>query len=209
VADAERERYNWAGTDFIVQNGYLYCASAGLATVVRASIDREVLAEAMALRPEQHIIVELTVGYPGGRKRGRALGQYGGRPFDRPLYLGCLRLPIHGWGPVEHTPSGGLTAGGSRGGSGVQGGSRSASRWCWRRRRLGSATRPKMRVSKDIVIPPSVERYVIRRLSCRDANLTRHRSPDCRLTLRPSPFTVHASGSVSPARALPKLTATS
>jgi hypothetical protein len=67
VADAEKERYNWAGTDVIAQNGYLYCASAGLATVVRASIDGPGLAEAMGLAPEQHIILAQTVGYPGGR----------------------------------------------------------------------------------------------------------------------------------------------
>lgn len=39
-------------------------ASEGLATVVRASIDRPVLAEAMKLRPNQRIILAQSVGYP-------------------------------------------------------------------------------------------------------------------------------------------------
>lgn len=67
AAEAEKERYNWAGTGFIAQNVYLYCASEGLATVVRASIDRPALAEAMGLGAEQHIILAQTVGYPDGR----------------------------------------------------------------------------------------------------------------------------------------------
>jgi hypothetical protein len=66
VADAENERYNWASTDLIAQNGHLYCASAGLATVVRASIDRPALAEAMGFASEQHIVLAQTVGNPGG-----------------------------------------------------------------------------------------------------------------------------------------------
>jgi len=33
--------------------------------VVRGAIDRPALAEAMGLRPEQHIVLAQTVGYPG------------------------------------------------------------------------------------------------------------------------------------------------
>ncbi|MDD5491901.1 MAG: SagB/ThcOx family dehydrogenase [bacterium] len=56
----------YAGTDtgFISENVYLYCASAGLATVVRGLIDKPVLAKAMKLRPNQKIILAQTVGYP-------------------------------------------------------------------------------------------------------------------------------------------------
>ena len=56
----------YSGTDVgvIVQNVYLYCASQGLATVVRGSVDRAPLAEAMKLRPEQGIVLAQTVGYP-------------------------------------------------------------------------------------------------------------------------------------------------
>jgi SagB-type dehydrogenase family enzyme len=63
-AEDERLLYAAAGTGFISQNVYLYCASEGLATVVRAWIDRPALAEAMKLRPDQKIILAQTVGYP-------------------------------------------------------------------------------------------------------------------------------------------------
>jgi len=50
-------------TGFISENAYLYCASAGLATVVRGMIDKPVLAKAMKLRPDQKIILAQTIGY--------------------------------------------------------------------------------------------------------------------------------------------------
>lgn len=52
-------------TGAIVQNVYLYCASEGLAAVVRGWIDRTVLAQAMGLGSNQYIIVAQTVGFPG------------------------------------------------------------------------------------------------------------------------------------------------
>jgi SagB-type dehydrogenase family enzyme len=60
------DRLMYAGTDagFISQNVYLFCASEGLATVVRGSMNRTVLAKAMGLRPEQRIILDQPVGYP-------------------------------------------------------------------------------------------------------------------------------------------------
>ncbi len=56
----------WMGADCgcIVQNVYLYCASAGLACVVRGSIDKVGLAKAMNLRSDQDILLSQTVGYP-------------------------------------------------------------------------------------------------------------------------------------------------
>ena len=60
----ERNFYSAADTAFIAQNVYLYCASEGLATVVRGSIDRDVLAKAMQFRDNQKIIFSQTVGYP-------------------------------------------------------------------------------------------------------------------------------------------------
>jgi SagB-type dehydrogenase family enzyme len=60
----ERNSYSAADTAFIAQNVYLFCASEGLATVVRGSIDRDVLAKAMQLRDNQKIILSQTVGYP-------------------------------------------------------------------------------------------------------------------------------------------------
>lgn len=64
-ADAEeRNFYSAADTGFIAQNVYLYCASEGLATVVRGSIDKGVLAKTMRLSDSQKIIMSQTVGYP-------------------------------------------------------------------------------------------------------------------------------------------------
>jgi nitroreductase len=53
-----------AHTGTIAQNVYLYCASEGLATVVRAFIDTTALAKAMQLRPDQKITLGQSVGYP-------------------------------------------------------------------------------------------------------------------------------------------------
>ena len=60
----DKELYSAADTGCISQNVYLYCASEGLATVVRGSIDRQALAKTMNLRPDQKIILAQTVGYP-------------------------------------------------------------------------------------------------------------------------------------------------
>jgi SagB-type dehydrogenase family enzyme len=64
--DEAKTLYSGADTGFIAQNVYLYCASEGLGTVVRASVDRPALAKALGLRPEQRIILAQTVGYPKG-----------------------------------------------------------------------------------------------------------------------------------------------
>jgi nitroreductase len=58
------EFYSGAGAGFIAENVYLYCASEGLGTVVRASVDRPVLAQAMKLRSDQKIALAQSVGYP-------------------------------------------------------------------------------------------------------------------------------------------------
>ncbi len=62
----EVDKMMWAGADtgFISQNVYLFCASEGLATVVRAYVDRAKLAEVIKLRPTQKITFSQTVGYP-------------------------------------------------------------------------------------------------------------------------------------------------
>jgi SagB-type dehydrogenase family enzyme len=59
----DKELYSAADAGFIAQNVYLYCASERLATVVRGSIDRQALAKAMNLRPDQKIILAQSVGY--------------------------------------------------------------------------------------------------------------------------------------------------
>lgn len=60
----DRAFYLAADAGFIAQNVYLFCASEGLATVVRGLIDRKALAAAMKLRPDQRIVLAQTVGYP-------------------------------------------------------------------------------------------------------------------------------------------------
>lgn len=55
---------SWANTGFMAQNVYLYCASAGLATVIRAMVPRQELAAAMMLKPWQAIILAQTIGLP-------------------------------------------------------------------------------------------------------------------------------------------------
>ncbi len=49
---------------FIGQNVYLYCASAGLATVFRGAVDYPKLARAMRLDHDQFVTFAQTVGYP-------------------------------------------------------------------------------------------------------------------------------------------------
>ena len=61
----EEKRKIWADVEVgcIVQNVYLYCASEGLATVVRGMLDQKKFGELLKVKPEQ-IIVAQTVGYP-------------------------------------------------------------------------------------------------------------------------------------------------
>lgn len=60
----DRTLYSAIDAGFVSQNIYLFCASQGLATVVRGSVDRAALAKALHLRPEQKILLAQTVGYP-------------------------------------------------------------------------------------------------------------------------------------------------
>lgn len=64
ASDADKDFYSATDTGFISQNVYLYCASEGLATVVRGLVDRPALAKKMGLRPDQRIILAQSVGYP-------------------------------------------------------------------------------------------------------------------------------------------------
>ena len=56
--------YTAAAVGFIAQNVYLYCASEGLATVVRGGIDKPALAKTLNLQPNQKIILAQSVGHP-------------------------------------------------------------------------------------------------------------------------------------------------
>lgn len=63
-SDDDKKFFSAIDTGYISQNIYLFCASEGLATVVRASIDKPALARAMKLGENQKIIVAQSVGYP-------------------------------------------------------------------------------------------------------------------------------------------------
>lgn len=64
VPAAQRESYASVAAGAICQNVYLFAASAGLATVIRAWIDRHAIAEALGLTHDQHVLLSQTVGYP-------------------------------------------------------------------------------------------------------------------------------------------------
>ena len=66
VGGAAEDRLIWGGAHagFISENVYLFCASEGLATVVRGMVNREPLAKAMKLGADDRIILAQTVGYP-------------------------------------------------------------------------------------------------------------------------------------------------
>ena len=64
IKDETKAFYSAADTGFISQNVYLYCASEGLATVVRGLVDKPALAKAMQLGPNQRVILSQSVGYP-------------------------------------------------------------------------------------------------------------------------------------------------
>lgn len=59
-----KDFYSAADAGFISQNVYLFCASEGLATVVRGNVDRDSLPGKMKLREDQKVIFAQTVGYP-------------------------------------------------------------------------------------------------------------------------------------------------
>ena len=62
--DKTKDSYSMADASFISENVYLYCASEGLNTGVRAYIDKDVLAKAMNLKPSQHIVLAQCIGFP-------------------------------------------------------------------------------------------------------------------------------------------------
>lgn len=61
-----KTRFSAADAGFIAQNVYLFCASSGLATVVRGLFDPDKLAPALKLGRHQQVILTQSVGYPAG-----------------------------------------------------------------------------------------------------------------------------------------------
>ncbi|KAF2991477.1 nitroreductase family protein (plasmid) [Methylocystis sp. MJC1] len=64
IPAGQRESYASAAAGAISQNVYLLCASSGLATVIRAWINREAIADALGLSHDQQVLLSQTVGYP-------------------------------------------------------------------------------------------------------------------------------------------------
>lgn len=64
ASDVDKVFYSATDTGYISQNVYLYCASAGLATVVIGLVDKPSLEKKMRLRPDQKVILTQPVGYP-------------------------------------------------------------------------------------------------------------------------------------------------
>lgn len=64
IKDEEKNFYAATDTGFISENVYLFCASEGLGTVVRGSIDKDALAKVMKLGDHQKIVLAQSVGYP-------------------------------------------------------------------------------------------------------------------------------------------------
>lgn len=64
ATDEQRTFFASADAAVIAQNVYLFCACAGLATVVRGLIDRRKLAAALGLTVDQRIVLAQTVGFP-------------------------------------------------------------------------------------------------------------------------------------------------
>lgn len=66
VPAAQRESYASVAAGAMAQNVSLYCASAGLASVIRAWLDRTALAQAMGLDDDKQVLLAQTVGFPLG-----------------------------------------------------------------------------------------------------------------------------------------------
>ena len=64
VPAIQRSAYAHAAAGAMAQNVYLACASAGLATVLRAWLDRDALARAMHLANDEQLLLAQTVGRP-------------------------------------------------------------------------------------------------------------------------------------------------
>lgn len=60
----QRESYASVAAGAISQNLYLFAASQGLATVIRAWIDRGAIADGLGLNHDQQVLLSQTVGYP-------------------------------------------------------------------------------------------------------------------------------------------------
>jgi nitroreductase len=68
VPAGQREAFAHTAVGAIAQNVYLFAAGNGLATVIRAWIDREAIANALGLTHDQQVLLSQTVGFPAAVK---------------------------------------------------------------------------------------------------------------------------------------------
>lgn len=66
VPAGSRENFASAAAGAVAQNVYLFAASNGLSTVIRAWIDRDAIANALGLSHDQQVLLSQTVGFPKG-----------------------------------------------------------------------------------------------------------------------------------------------
>jgi hypothetical protein len=64
VSDEDKRLWASCNAGFVAQNIYLYCASEGLASVFRASANRDRLGKILKLPATQFVIAAQSVGYP-------------------------------------------------------------------------------------------------------------------------------------------------
>ncbi len=110
-----QQTYAWADAAFLSQNVYLFCASSGLATGVRAMVDRPPLAKALKLAPTQLITMAQSVGYPKKpwrpRRRAKRPGWGSGLGVRATKTSSVVSGPSHPSrpqaAPVAHPPAGG------------------------------------------------------------------------------------------------------
>lgn len=103
LSTADRDMFSNTAVGFISQNVYLYCASEGLATVVRGLVDREALKPLLQLRPEQRIILAQSVGYPVDQEEKKVLelqkipdGRYPGEArYENLVYRVAVEIKDH------------------------------------------------------------------------------------------------------------------
>lgn len=64
ASEEDRKFYSAADVGFIAQNVYLFCASEGLAAVVRGMVDKTKAREVFRLKESQHVVLAQTIGFP-------------------------------------------------------------------------------------------------------------------------------------------------
>lgn len=69
VPAAQRSAYAHVAAGAIAQNVYLSCAANALATVIRAWIDREAIAQALGLPHDHQVLLSQTVGFPASTQK--------------------------------------------------------------------------------------------------------------------------------------------